>query len=558
MFTSILKKLAYALAIAAVLSSGVYAARPCEEPPCGGDNGGTGEPPVDVSDLIFLLRDGNGVPIPSDPVLVEDPETGELVDGGLCEQPIAFNLEDDLLCPLECRTGSDPLLVDVNPLTCAVAAGCEGCTREVSFGRFNEARSPAEVFESQLADVVINLATADCITLDPAGRLVAIRADEDLDDNLLSTIDSPIQSLSMYRQFMLTGFLGSETNPIELPGAPDPHSAFDTAARGLGAASDKSGGVNVDLIHYLNAIMGLSDAATPTFIGKLCETYREEVQGQVQTVEKCFLNYGSDPSDVGPAGAGYAYNRLGNFSTSEQSLPFPAYIPDENAFGAFEYLAFDPATDPLDPRFGIVRGPIREAVFCVDGNGDPVDPDFTTGQCLAGTVDPGYTDGNVGGFAQAGDDTRAVISYMHTNQVPVDYETKVVCDAVPGDNYDVAISEESGLQVPVTYVNGTEREFIVTVQNLSVSPAAATGTVTVTAVVAATGEPIPGSPWVFGFADLLPGLSEAFETPLQFDLGKSATVNWEAVVDAPLDVNPLNNTVTRTTSVKKSGGSGKP
>jgi len=144
---------------------------------------------------------------------------------------------------------------------------------------------------------------------------------------------------------------------------------------------------------------------------------------------------------------------------------------------------------------------------------------------------------------------------MHENQVPVDFETPVPCEAVPGENYDVAISEESGLQVPVTYINGTEREFIVTVQNLSVSPAAATGTVTVTAETL-TGAPIPDSPWVFNFTELAPGFSQAFVEPLQFDLGNSTTVSWTATVDAPLDVNPLNNTVTATTNVRNTGGGG--
>ena len=86
MFSNLLKIFTYALTIVVVLGGSVNAApRLCDNgsrPPCN-DTGGTGSPPVDFGDLIFLHRDGNGVPIPSDPVQVVDPETGLLVDGGL-------------------------------------------------------------------------------------------------------------------------------------------------------------------------------------------------------------------------------------------------------------------------------------------------------------------------------------------------------------------------------------------------------------------------------------------------------------------------------------------
>ncbi len=70
---------------------------------------------------------------------------------------------------------------------------------------------------------------------------------------MASTIDSPLQNLAIYRQLMLTGTIGA---PL-----PEGAGTLDTAARGLGAASDKTGEVNVDLVAYLNQIMGLSDPA---------------------------------------------------------------------------------------------------------------------------------------------------------------------------------------------------------------------------------------------------------------------------------------------------------
>ena len=500
----------------------------------GGSGGGEGVTEIpDYGDLIILYRDYNGVPIPSPEVQVEDPETGEYIDGGLCWQPIAFNVDDELLCPQACVvTTTDPYTVSVDPFNCGVTTGCANCTQEVDFGRINSARAPASVFEAQLEDVVVKLAIADCITLDPAGRLVA---STDVDGvATTSTIDSPLQNLAIYRQLMLTGFLGAEANPIELPA-----SVLDTAARGLGVGSDKGGEVNVDMVAYLNSIMGLDDM--PTILGKLCETYREEVQGTIQLVEKCYLTYGYDASDIDPAGADYSYTRSSNFG----ALPAPAYIsgpPAQPTDGWFEYLAVTASTafteNPADARFQILQGPILDAVF----------PD---------TPFVEFDGGNIGGFAQAADDTRAVINFMHDWPMPdADvYGTPVPCIADPDadDRYDVSISEESGLQVPMTYVNGTHREFIVTVANAG--PHVATGTVTVTATAAAGG-PVLGTPWDYSFTNLGAGFSASFDEPFMIDLGRSTTITWTAVVAAEFDVNPLNNTVTATTNVKNTGGGG--
>jgi hypothetical protein len=479
----------------------------------GPPDGGGGAAP-DFGDLIILLRDTSGVPIPSAATLVEDPETGELVDGGLCWQPIAFNVDDTALCPTDCQvTTTTPATVLVDQYNCGVATGCSGCTQEVDFGRINEARSPDEVFDSQLEDVVVSLATADCRTLDPAGRIVASNVDDTTLDNLAKTIDSPLQNLAIYRELILTGTIGA---PL-----PEGAGILDTAARGLGAASDKAGDVNVDLVAYLNQIMGLSDPLTTTILDpKLCETYREEVQGVIQLVEKCFLDY-----------SGYSYNRSENFT----ALPAPPYIDDplgdDDMPGWFEYLT---VLDATVPSFTIAYGPILDAVF----------PDTPFVQ---------FEGNNIGGFAQASDDARAVIEFMHTNQVPVDFETPVPCVASGDIFYDLSISEQSGLQVPKNYVNGGEREFFVNVANLG--PDTANGTVT---VVATNGETL-GS-WTFSFTDLLAGQTASF-TQLFTISTSSDTINWTATVvaDPPgTDPNPGNNSVTATSTVKAAGGGGRP
>ncbi len=502
------------------LAPNPVAAAPGGGGPGGGGGGGGDDVIPDYGDLIILYRDADGVPIPSPEIQVEDPETGLEVDGGLCRQPIAFNVEDEAACPESCVVPSVPAgadVVDVNQYTCGVTAGCSGCTQEVDFGRINQARSPDTVFESQLEDVVINVATADCRTLDPAGRMVASRVGDD-DVVVSRTIDSPLQNLAIYRQLMLTGDIGA---PL-----PDGVDVLDTAARGLGVASDKGGEVNVDMVAYVNSNMGLDDV--PTILDpKICETYREEVQGTIQLVEKCFLNYGP----VDEENPGHGYDRGPNFG----ALPAPAYIGAPND-GWFEYLSFVAGTDPY--RFEIVQGPITTAVFADES---------------------GFTDGNIGGFAQLADDTRAVINFMHDWPMPdADvYGTAVPCAADPDlVAYDVGFSDVSGLQVPKQLVDGSEgREFTVTVANASGSADPATGTVTVTATAENDGT-IEGSPWTFMFTDLAPGSSDSWTMEFSIDLGQRTTINWTAVAAAEFDVNASNNTVTATSNVRVTAGGG--
>jgi hypothetical protein len=170
-------------------------------------------------------------------------------------------------------------------------------------------------------------------------------------------------------------------------------------------------------------------------------------------------------------------------------------------------------------------------------------------------VDPGFTNGNIGGFAQAADDTRAVINFMHNWPVPGDYDTAVPCLASGDITYDVSISEMSGLQVPVRMVAGTEgREFTVTVNNESSSPDPATGTVTVTAVDA-NGVSINTFPRVFVFTDLLPGQNASWTGLFSVDF--KTTITWTATAEAEFDVNPGNDSVTEMTTVT-GGGGGRP
>jgi len=522
-------------------SGSALALRPgCEAPPCGGSTDG-GAP--DLGDLIVLYRDAWGLPI---------------LTGDLCQQPLAApGVTLPAVDPYPVCTPSTPeesCVIPVDPETCAVVVGYETYTQEVDFGRTSVIRSPVSVIEQSLGEVVTKLATAQCTTLDPAGRLVNT---SEIDDVVLSaTIDSPLENLAIYRQLMLTGYLGADADAIVLPDA----NVLNMAARGLGAGADKTGKVTADQVVYTNEIMGLTDESVQTYLPKICMNVREEVQGTVQSVRKCFLNYGPEhPGYVSVGGelANYTYTRTANFA----ALPDPPYIPEGEGLseaGWFEYLGLWSEPVESDPYlFYIVQGPILQSVFCLDALGEPVVPE--NGVC-DGSIDPGFLAGNLGGFTQAADDTREVIEFTHDRPMPLGYETPVpLCDAPDtGLIYDVSISEESGLQVPKRMVADAEegREIIVTVANAG--PDVATGDVTVVGVDADGVKVFDESKTFTIDAD---GTYSNSDDPWLFSLGYATTVSWTATAYAEDDLNTGNNTVTATTKVMTTGvggGGGRP
>lgn len=469
----------------------------------GGQSGGGTSQSSDLGDLYVLLRDASGVPILT-------PES--------CRQPLAapgVTLTSSIDGTVACTPSSstESCAIPVDGATCGIQPGYEAYAQEVDFGRTSVVRSPSSVLDSQLEDALVNLSTADCKSLDAAGRLVTSVVD-DYGVVTSAPIDSPIQNLAIYRQLMLTGYLGTASSQVELPGGMGVQHVLDTAARSLGAASDKSGKVNVDMVVYLNQILGIAAESVSTYLPKVCIDYKAEVQGVVKMVRKCYLNYGA-----------YNFNRAANFG----ALPYPAYIASGSPHeGWFEYLS---VLDPT-PTFGIAQGPIASAVPAL-------------------TADPGFADSNIRGFAQAADDTRAVIDFMHTWPVPGDYATPVPCSASPGGSThsDVSISDKSGLEVPVRMVAGTEgREFSLTVANAG--PDAATGSVTLEAITS-DGSEIAGFPKLYQF-DIPAGQSQAWTGT--FSVDSVTTITWTATASAANDVNLGNNSVTETTQVQASGG----
>jgi hypothetical protein len=536
---------------------------------------GSGNEPPDYGDLYILLRDVSGVPILTPGDLGECTATYPTAGTGCCQQPLAA--EPFLGCLYPDGTVGDPgdtnyeecIVIPVDPDYCTVESSYVTLTQEPEFNRLNEMRSPDAVFESQLQDVTFNLATAGCISLDPAGRLVAstkvgvndngtVETEDDFPLVETSTIDSPLGNLAIYRELMLRSSLG-ETIDTALQVLMGDDWQLITAARGIGAASGKADGVSVDMVAYINQFMGLIDIdpalqATPLLpLIDPCIYPREEVMGVMQTVEKCFLDYGE-----------FEYGRDVNFS----GLPNPPYIPDMyNAEinplvdlslptptlgvpipGTFEYSVVT-----TYPYFQVVQGLITAA---------PV-PEWGSTEETA----------NIGGFASAADDTRAVINFMHTWPVPGDYASKYYCNEEGGDFFDVYISADSGLQVPINMTSGTARGGTVTVVNGGPGDAVVDLTV--------TGDILNVGPIVFCDEELTETEEgyvcngDVIAWPIQFELAKNETMQvpfyftaesdaktqivWNANAAptcAECDVIPENNTVDATTTLNKSGGGG--
>ena len=499
-----------ALAGVFALNAGALAARP---PGAGGGGGGGSNAPPDYGDLWVLLRYESGLPM-----LTDD----------FCQQPIAAETFEGCIQKPNTTEPEDCVVIPVDPETCAVPLDYAIYTQEVDFGRINEARSPEAVFEAQLEDVLVNLATAGCLTLDPAGRPVysSVEIDGDLPVIVTSTVDSPLQNLAMYRQLMLEGSL---PGGLLLPGMEEPQGWLFTAARALGAASDKTGEVTEDMWIYLNDILGLTAADVTPALSKHCVEVKQEVMGKIEMVEKCVLDVSS-----------FGYTRSAEYG----ALPAPPYIPaDDPQPGVFEYL------DQTGPNsFEIATGPILNAAF----------PDG-----LDGYIE--YSGSNVEAFAKHADDARSVIEFMHNWPVPGGLETIVPCGNAADVFYDVSISDVSGLQVPVRMVAGTEgREGTVTVVNEG--PAEATGTVMVTGVDL---DLLPIGP-LYRVVDGVVTEELIFEVPEEFTLpaGYSKSwmfyfsmdyatkISWEAVADAEFDVNLANNSVTEETVVNRAKGGG--
>lgn len=186
---------------------------------------------------------------------------------------------------------------------------------------------------------------------------------------------------------------------------------------------------------------------------------------------------------------------------------------------------------------------------------DPAVPTFYIGQGLITAVvpqlstDQALTVSNIGGFAQAADDARAVIEFMHSWGVPEIYQTPLSCTASATTQYDVSISSVSGLEVPVRMVARTEgREFTLTVP----TPDLTQRRVWPSSRRLTQWEPRSRRSRGPSPARFSRGRVQSWTEG--FSINVATTITWTATATAAFDVNPGNNRVTATTRVTGKGG----
>lgn len=243
--------------------------------------------------------------------------------------------------------------------------------QEVELDRANVARAPASVMAHALEEALGKVETADEITTDTAGRIMYSTDG----GTTFATIDSPLENLALYQHLMTTGgdtagawpdvTAGWEQPFLDLLGGNMTDPDWDPSAL-LGAAWSKEGKITLDAMLYENTTLGVNVANSAT--------------GEVDYF---------DFSD--PAGELYDYNR----QTTYENV-WLRWIEVEG--------------DDLDFAYGNVFVAVFEGqqwedeMLVINSGPTPEEDTFET--------DPALLSG-VNDFAQAADDSRAVIEFIH-------------------------------------------------------------------------------------------------------------------------------------------------
>jgi len=407
----------------------------------GGKGGGKGEEETtpDIpdtgtlyGDLYVILRDADGVPE---------------FDDNLCIQPIS-----SVTATTTIETIDGPLTIDVTEgepfalptytdtagdlVECELTDEMADWVQTVDFGRLNLGRAPDSVIAHAFDEAINKLNLATAIKLDPAGRLVLTLPDEENEGLFVDkTIDAPAENLALYIEMMTDGdWYTEDTTPIVHAAMPDgvgppegdgpstePRPVIaDTAvtllntlgfvslgtdnvygaesltnqelllaASLLAAAADKTGGITLDKVVYINFIYGINQ------LGSLDDGIEEG---------KTYFNFGGFSHD---RGGFYGQRSSGTCDPGwiwvlQPELDAGVEVPDHFVTTCMEILGYEAAHDPAVNSVHFTDM-VEEYTTVFDQYGDPLTYDF---------ID------NVRGFAQAADDALQVIEYIHNYKVP--------------------------------------------------------------------------------------------------------------------------------------------
>jgi hypothetical protein len=373
----------------------------------GGGGGGGGKPaaPDLYGDLVLIDRDVDGVPITTEGLGPKD----QLVQ---VPQPIMLGTKPD--CPLE-FTGLEK--VDVSSVYALVGVDARyiprdeygeipeeyaPCTTEADFERLSAARSPENVTDHALMEMVTTLNIPGAvISLDEAGRLqVRYTATDPLTGEpfeVVKTIDAPRENLGGFQRLLeaaelshpeVAGGAAVEDLPVRPGGHGNPSvDLLDRAAAMFGAAGSKAGQIGLDVLIYSTQIM-----AIPT-----------------DMTAEAKLAFGTPIAVAGGATyfdfSSFEYDRALTYAGDVCYLKVESPVGPPSGEGL-----------PIDVTGQIVREAILPLVF------PPVDnPDDLTGGLfdVSGTY-TGFRGENAWGFTRAADDARAVIQWVHDHPVPIE------------------------------------------------------------------------------------------------------------------------------------------
>jgi hypothetical protein len=419
--------------LAVALTSMVLVLPPAASAAPGGGGGGGGSG-GDYSELVFVLRDQNGVPIPTTFVTVEE---GPVV----CVQPISYAPIPDAAAPgtflpttLNAVDGRDVTLVPLmgqlegTPAedVCEAQTAYASYMAEVELERLNLVRTTDEVLWRKISEVGARLAGVplDKVTLDGAGRITT--------DGV--AIDAAPEQAAIYAAaqgpnpapppsdgdgrpgaaqpggLMDTGTIPHWTAGNVIPGNPPAYPlgnpagiaqgtrGFDNwelAAAAIGTAASKFEPITVDVIPYYNRI------ASP---------------GGVE-------NWGYAPVLPGLVGEQFVDYRDFSYDRAEVFQGCTTWL---------DVSTLTWKTDHILDRVDFIN--------LVQGDDGLV---------------PGTT--NVAGFAQMADDVRSMILYLHENEVVVDPVTGegFFLDPVFTESCDDQMAMRDRLNLPADAVTPT-------------------------------------------------------------------------------------------------------
>jgi hypothetical protein len=427
-----------AVLVVVLLSVGPSAMAEKPEDPGGGpkDPGGSSDYAVLYGDLYVLERDGNGEPVTT-PVTYDDPEDPDPVTVQ-CPQPIA---EDCTFLRLWGQMPDfdlelyDPCEIYVDDLELA---------HEVSFGRQSVARTDPTVIDSAYFEALklINSATTYIdsdpdlsvdvpVRLDPASRFelyipVVEGATEclALEDCTWKTIDSPLENLSLYRALLLDGCLmpitvtrgftdetnvlspeaeihltaGGLQNLICVDGTegpvPDAHpEALDMllAAAFWGGSADKTSHVSLDEFINANNYLGIN-----TYVAVGGTKKKPELEFTYFDFEPFTYSRASTHPWGGGTGEGLPIPSTATLLSLDTNETEPTFVI------ADAQVLFGPTSPPSIDLEGVNVGVCRDQVMmgpCLGADGE--------GECGAANY-----------FAQAAEDSRKIIWFLHNWSIP--------------------------------------------------------------------------------------------------------------------------------------------